>query len=84
MLFLKKDKFRIHWRKYTSEDHQRANGGSYREEASESGCESLEQLRREGIEDWMEYLDGLESKVEIECMDSHVDEIKVCFPFRTL
>ena len=59
----------------TSNDRKRVN--SHREEPSESVYDSKEQIRRDGIEDWIAYLDGLDSKIEIESMDPHTGDIKV-------
>ena len=68
-------KFRVYWRKLTFEDRKRVN--SDRGEAIESEYDSMEERRRAGIEDWIAYVDRLESKVEIENMASHNDDMKV-------
>lgn len=50
----------------------------------ESVCKKNELLIKDGIEDWIAYLDGLETKVAIEYMDFRSDEIKVLLTLITL
>ena len=70
--------FRVYWRKWTSD--RRQSHKNHRKEPSGSECDGVGELRKAGIEDWIAYLDGLESKVEIENLNSVSDDIKV-LPF---
>ena len=51
---------------------------------SKSECERKENLKRDGLEDWTKYVHEPESKVAIDYMESHSDEIKVFFTFNDL
>ena len=48
-----------------------------RSSSTEFECKRDEALIKDGIEDWLDYLDGLESKVAIEYMDSNSEKVKV-------